>query len=174
MNKVCHCGVSFEDKTSNHNRLYCSPRCRVKAWRTVHPEHKRTDASYFQENKKTLQKKRTSRHRDRYQSDVQYRLKDILRSRLHKALKKNLKTGSAINDLGCSVEELRLYLENKFKPGMTWDNQGKGRNKWNIDHIIPLHKFDLLDPEQLRAACHYTNLQPIWEEEHYEKTRNDR
>jgi len=33
--------------------------------------------------------------------------------------------------------------------------------------------FDLTDREQLLKACHYTNLQPLWHEDHIQKTSND-
>ena len=49
-------------------------------------------------------------------------------------LKNNYKSGSAIKDLGCTVDKLKLHLESKFKLGMTWDNHGE----WHYDHIIPL------------------------------------
>jgi hypothetical protein len=48
---------------------------------------------------------------------------------------------------------------------MSWENYGK----WHIDHIKPLSLFDLEDPEQLKQACHYTNLQPLWAEENIRK-----
>lgn len=143
-------------------------------WRKDNPEHKVVDAEYFQANKDELQKKRTIRHRERYQTDIQYRLKDILRSRLLKALDKNLKTGSAVEDLGCSVKEFKSYLESNFLPGMSWNNQGKGKDKWNIDHIKPLKDFDLTQQEELKKACHYSNLQPLWEVDHYSKTAQER
>ena len=41
---------------------------------------------------------------------------------------------------------------------MTWDNWGD----WHLDHIIPLSHFDLSDRKQLKQACHYTNMQPLW------------
>lgn len=45
---------------------------------------------------------------------------------------------------------------------MTWDNYGNGDNKWNIDHIIPISKFNLsIESEQFKAF-HYTNCQPLW------------
>jgi hypothetical protein len=50
---------------------------------------------------------------------------------------------------------------------MSWENYGlKG---WHIDHIKPLEKFNLLDLEQLKRACHYTNLQPLWAEDNLSK-----
>lgn len=50
---------------------------------------------------------------------------------------------------------------------MTWDNWApKG---WHVDHIIPLSSFDLTNRDQLLAACHYTNLQPLWAKENLQK-----
>jgi hypothetical protein len=89
-----------------------------------------------------------------------------LRKRLNFAIKNNQKSGSAVKDLGCTVQELKIYLESKFTEGMSWDNYGK----WHIDHIIPLNSFDLSDLEQLKKACHYTNLQPLWAEANLAKS----
>lgn len=114
--------------------------------------------------------------RDRAKTDIQFRLKCRLRSRLWVILKtsKGGKAGSAIKDLGCSVAELIAYLESKFEPWMNWDNYGAystEKRTWQIDHIIPLCKFDLTDREQFLKACHYTNLQPLGALENYKKNR---
>lgn len=77
---------------------------------------------------------------------------------LRKRLRSAISTGSAVSNLGCSVSELKSYLESKFQSGMSWSN----RSKWHIDHIVPLSKFDLSNPEELKKACHYSNLQPMW------------
>lgn len=102
-------------------------------------------------------------------NDVNFKLTELLRIRLCIAIKHKSKSGSAVRDLGCSIEFLKQYLESKFQPGMTWDNWGKGPDKWNIDHIIPLASFDLTDRTELLKACHYTNLQPLWEPENMRK-----
>ena len=132
---------------------------------------KRDQERYVRDKEKILARKRerkdilNAQHKERYETDIQFRLRNVLRKRLKHALKKNTKTGSAVRDLGCSIEEFKNYLESKFTSGMTWENIGK----WHIDHIKPLILFDLTDIEQLKHACHYTNLQPLWAEEHMRK-----
>ena len=112
-----------------------------------------------------------------YANDIQYKLSMILRLRINQAIKYNHKSGSAVRDLGCSISNLKLYLERQFylnkytKDKMTWDNLS--RNGWNIDHIKPLCSFDLTDRNQFLEACHYTNLQPLWVEDHRTKSAKD-
>jgi hypothetical protein len=101
------------------------------------------------------------------------KLSNSLRSRLSKALtgtipKRKRKTIRAISYLGCSIEELKKHLESKFQPGMNWNNYSyKG---WHIDHIIPLSAFDLTKEEEVKKACHYTNLQPLWWRDNLKKS----
>mgnify|MGYP000046404661 CR=1 FL=1 len=99
--------------------------------------------------------------------DVNFRISLSLRSRFCIAIKNNEKTGSAIRDLGCSIQELKQRLESKFQEGMTWDNYG--RAGWHIDHIIALSRFDLSNREELLKACHYSNLQPLWAKDNMRK-----
>lgn len=103
--------------------------------------------------------------------DLEYKLANNLRTRLNAAIRNGAKSGSAIRDLGCTIEELIVHLEKLFLPGMTWSNWAlKG---WHIDHIKPLASFNLMDKEQFLQACHYTNLQSLWVEEHKNKTKKD-
>lgn len=118
------------------------------------------------------QKEKRKLQTRRYMLDLNNKLKRDLRSRLSVSIKgqKVYKTGSAIEDLGCSIEDLKKHLESKFQPGMTWDNHAI--NGWHIDHIIPLASFNLSDSEQLKKACHYANLQPLWALDNIKKSDN--
>jgi|DEB19_MinimDraft_3_1074340.scaffolds.fasta_scaffold60849_2 hypothetical protein len=90
-----------------------------------------------------------------------------IRTRIINAFKGNAKSGSTEELIGCSFEFLKLWLESKWKPGMSWGNYGaKG---WHIDHIRPLASFDLTDAAQQRLACHFLNLQPLWAHENLSK-----
>lgn len=109
--------------------------------------------------------RRKVRRKEKYHEDVRHRLGIRLRVRLNHAIKTGKKPGSAVRDLGCSINEFKAYMEAKFKEGMTWQNWGK----WHIDHIIPLSSFDLTNREQFLKACHYTNMQPLWAIENMRK-----
>lgn len=117
------------------------------------------------ENKDFLSKRKLEYQTRRRKEDPAFRLAQNLRNRLNKVLKGRLKAGSAIRELGCSPSELKTHIENQFKPGMDWKNHGD----WHVDHIKPLSKFDLTDLSELREACHYSNLQPLWAKENLEK-----
>lgn len=94
---------------------------------------------------------------------VRERVKDILRRR------SIIRTASTRALLGCTAVEACQHLERLFQPGMSWENWGFGLDKWHLDHRIPISSFDLADPEQLARACHYTNLQPLWQPENLAK-----
>lgn len=87
-------------------------------------------------------------------------LTSIIRSRVTHRIRNYSKNNKkhTMEYVGCSVDELRAYLEKQFTDGMTWENQGE----WHIDHIRPCASFNL-DNEIERHMCfHYTNLQPLW------------
>jgi len=46
---------------------------------------------------------------------------------------------------------------------MTWENHGKGPDKWHIDHIRPVSDFELnASVAEINAL---SNLRPLWERE---------
>lgn len=104
-------------------------------------------------------------HKKRYHNDINFKLSLNLRTRINSIIKRKIKAGSAIRDLGCSIEDLKQYLEQQFESGMTWDNHGE----WHIDHIKPLSSFDLTNRDEFLQACHYTNLQPLWAKDNLSK-----
>jgi len=117
-------------------------------------------------------KKRISERRRRNENlkrlnDPAFLLKKRTRCRIYKALhRKNISKSTRTVDLvGCSYAFLKEHIEKQFRDGMAWDKLGS----FHIDHIRPLSSFDLTDPEQLRTAFHWTNLQPLTPEENMEK-----
>lgn len=121
---------------------------------------------YQNKHRDRIRAQHTKRHLERLKDDPNYKLTCILRSRIIGALRKHQKAGSAVKDLGCSIDCLKFWLEVQFydntKTGekMCWNNHTKFG--WHIDHIKPLASFDLEDREQFLQACHFSNLRPLW------------
>ena len=123
------------------------------------------DKKYYDKHKSEIIKRHIKYNNKRNKIDIKFNLSNKLRWRLNRAIKGNYKSGSAVSDLGCSIEFLKQYLESKFKDGMSWSNYGQ----WHIDHIYPLSKVDLTDRDQFLKACNYSNLQPMWAKDNISK-----
>ena len=146
--------------------------CYSKAYKAAHRAEERTrNKLHYIENREDIRARKRAYSLHKRKTDPLFKLKENLRIRLVKAIDREQKTGSAVADLGCSIQELKDHLESQFQSGMTWDNWS--RDGWHIDHIHPLSKFDLSDPVQLRQACHYTNLQPLWASDNLAKRDTD-
>lgn len=81
------------------------------------------------------------------------------------------KTKHTIEYLDCSVEEFKEHIErcmeesNKTRPEslkMNWSNI-------HLDHIKPVSRFNLQDPEEFSKCCHWSNIQPLLAQENLEK-----
>jgi len=83
-----------------------------------------------------------------------------LRCRIRLALRKNIKSASLLELMGCDIPTFKKHIESKFLPGMTWEN--RGFYGWHIDHIKPCASFDLSIPEEQRRCFNYKNMQPLW------------
>lgn len=134
-------------------------------------EQKKKKLEYSKEWISNNKERALKRERDRYANDINAKLSRRIRSRLRDAVKGNFKTGSAVSNLGCTVNEFKLYIESLWTEGMSWDNYTK--DGWHIDHKILLCSFYLEEPEQFKIACHYTNLQPLWYWDNAKKQTKD-
>ena len=105
--------------------------------------------------------------------DPIFKVKIAMRRRFYMALRNqvydgwNIRSGEAVRLLGCTMAEFIKHIESLWTDGMTWGNWT--RDGWHIDHIVPLSAFDLADAEQIKAACHYTNLRPLWATDNLQK-----
>jgi len=129
----------------------------------LNPVCKRCIQKYIRENRQRI----NEYERNKKATDTNYRLSYILRNRLRIAVKSNQKVGSAVKDLGCTIEEFKQYIEKQFEEDMSWENYGL--YTWHLDHIKPLVSFDLTDRQQFLQACHYTNYQPLWAHDNLSK-----
>jgi hypothetical protein len=156
---------------------YCCKTCKLSALKKRYknlPKEKKIEYHIKNREKRLLQQKiydknnRDKRReyyrkweREKLLNDPVFKIRKYLSARLNSAMKnqKTSKKNKSILELcGISIELVAKHLELQFKEGMSWNNHGE----WHIDHIIPVSSFNLLDPEEVKRACHYTNLQPLW------------
>ena len=119
------------------------------AWRTKYPDRHR--AVRIADRVNTMR---------RFRSDINFRLATTIRNRIKDFITNGKRFCKSLDLLGAEITEVRMHLESKFKPGMTWENYGY--NGWHIDHILPCSAFDLTNPEDQKECFNYTNLQPLW------------
>ena len=105
------------------------------------------------------------RLRKKYEEDLDYRLKQILRSRLKKALN-GRKTKKSLEYIGCDIDFLKKWIEFRFEHDMNWDNYA---TVWHIDHILPIDAFDFTKETDITICNNWTNLQPLYINENLSK-----
>ena len=142
--------------------------CSVKECQQEHMARGLCDTHYRRYRYQTIpevRKQQLVAQLSRRKRDVRFRLAKNLRQRLWQAIKGKYKAGSAVTDLGCSIGQFKLYIENQFSKDMSWDNYGD----WHLDHIMPLASFDLTDRGEFQTAAYYTNFQPLWANDNLRK-----
>jgi hypothetical protein len=120
---------------------------------------KASAARGYKKNKSRLNALATIRHRERYKTDPQYAIKNRLRGALRHALNNNYNS-FVFKHIGLSLEETKthLFLTAMRNGYMDFDPDNM-KAKYEIDHIIPLKKFDLTTERGIDAAYNWTNLQ---------------
>ena len=142
--------INYHKKYYESNKEKCVEK--AKEYRQKYPEKiKKAHKKYSLKNPK--------RKIIRRKIDIEYRIKENLRTRVHHAVRGiSKKSDKTMNLIGCDFNILKKHLENQFKENMSWENYGK----WHIDHIKPCSLFDLTNEEEQRKCFHYSNLQPLW------------
>jgi hypothetical protein len=128
----------------------------------------------YLENKKKIIARCVEYQKNKYKTNPTFRTYEKYRRRINDALNvlgvnKSVHTREG---LGCTAFEFKEYIQSLFEPGMNFENN-KSR-KWHLHHIKPCHTFDLKDPEQQKKCFHYSNIMPMWENEHIALHAKDR
>ena len=113
---------------------------------------------------------------NRVKADPSFKLRKRISSSVRQALKKlgTSKSGSILNFLPNSIDEIRAHVEAQFEPWMTWENMGvydkdawddndQSTWKWQLDHIIPQSHllYASMEDENFRICWSIENLRPL-------------
>jgi hypothetical protein len=152
--KECRKEILNKSKNKSYNKEWrLKNPDKISEWRKANPDKVRSYSKT--ENARKYQREY---FRKRRAEDPIFNLIGRLRSRTRVVfLNFNFTKQSKTSELlGCEWESLKIWIENKFINGMSWEN----KNLWHIDHIVPLSSAR--DEISLINLCHYTNLQPLW------------
>jgi len=137
-------------------------------------KYKITRRKWIERNKEILNIKRNERRKKQNINDNLCKIKSVIRSTILINIKKNgySKKSKTCTILGCSFEEFKVYIENKFEYWMTWDNHGvytgNYNETWQYDHIIPISLA--LNEDEIIKLNNYTNFQPLCSKKNLEKS----
>jgi len=152
-----------------------------KGWYKDNPDYNKT---YRQNNKEEIIKhekeyrsypevknRRNKQAREKRKTDITFKINEIMSGAIRRSLN-NKKNGAHWETLvDYDLKKLMVHLESKFTEGMSWDNYGKGKYKWNLDHKIPVCKWNITSNtcQEFKDCWALKNLQPLWETRNQEK-----
>lgn len=148
----------YHEKNKEYRNQQCSDYRKNNYEKVVQAEKK----YYYSNRTQILERKKVYHVINK--DNPQYKIKKNLRTRMWSVFNKNVKTGSTIDDMGCGVDFLMEWFEFIFHNyklngvDINWENQG---GDWEIDHVIPLSKFDMDNRNQFLISAHWTNLFPL-------------
>lgn len=172
-----------EKISENKKRYYCNNIERIKKSRekynieNVEILREKSKKRYNSPRGQECHKIYVEKNRQKINEYQRNRRKNNIKARIHHCFSsmmgyhiKDKNNQHSFDLLGYSCEDLIKHLESKFKPGMSWKNYGK--SGWEIDHIIPVSKFNIssLESPDFKRAWALNNLQPLWRVENQSKS----
>jgi hypothetical protein len=142
-------------------RSYCRD-CQKILRKKYYDNNKELEHNYQLNYRKNNPNYNKDWQKNKREHDILFRLRGNLRSRLCNIIKN--KTTKTLDSVGLGINEFKVFIENKFIDGMSWENYGE----WHIDHIQPLSCGNSI--EEILSLNHYTNLQPLWAEDNLKKS----
>jgi hypothetical protein len=129
----------------------------AKTYSSENSDKRKTYSKAYRELESSKIKLSENRKR-RKQEDPAFRLITNRRSRRSAAIRGN-RNQTTLQDLGCTIGEWRIYIEQRFYGDMNWDNYG---SFWHLDEVIPISAWNLSDPIEQKACFHHFNSQPLF------------
>lgn len=94
-------------------------------------------------------------------SDINFKLKELLKTRIRNSMKNEYNSKSTMELLGCSIIYLKIHLQQTaINNGyLDFNIENYSGKEYHIDHIKPCASFDLSKEEEQLKCFHYSNLQ---------------
>ncbi len=169
-----HCKKCIKEYQKGYQREYYSKnKDKIKAdKRKYYLEHKKYYKDYAKqyrsERRDELNEYWRKWFQGKYKTDIMFKLNESMSTGMYKSLKGNKEGLHWETLVPYKLEGLKKWLEDRFLPGMTWENYG---SEWHVDHKRPISsfKFKSYKDLQFQVCWALSNLQPLWEEDNLKK-----
>ena len=158
----------LKSKKTGQREARCK-KCRIS---NIDVEHKRIIMKKWAHSKrgKKMRKisyeknkpNRNKRNRQRRKEDIDYKIKQVVRSRIWEVLNKSkTQRVNKIKYLGIDTGTYKLWLESQFDENMSWENHG---TYWHIDHVVPcaVFKFKHENDDAIYVCFNWKNTRPMY------------
>jgi len=165
--KTCNvCNISKSISDLIKNRYLCKD-CYNKKYRDKYKNDETYRLKIILKDKNKNKKVANEAQKKRYHSNPINKMFRIQRSRITIAL--NNKQKQSIEYLGCDAERYWDWMQYNFDEKFTFDNYGK---EWHIDHVIPIHVFNLENYNDQMLSLNWRNTTPLSISENLKKGAN--
>ena len=139
--------------------------------------HLKYRKEYYEKNKiEILAKTKTDEYKQdrnlkkkiRRKHDIQFRIGESLKIRIHEVLKE-YKEDSSNYLLGCKKKHIVSWLTYQLNNELTWENYAE---YWHIDHVIPISFFDMEQRREHLICFNWMNLRPLEKSKNIAKFNN--
>ena len=139
-----------------------NPQVFKKAGKKYRETHKEQEKERHHRYKVENREKCTDYQRLKRQTDPVYRFRSsfVHLIGLYKRKKNYSRNKGVWEIVGCDFESFLEYIQSQFTEGMTIENYGITKGKWDIDHIEPI--VNCKNDDDFERLNHYTNLRPLW------------
>jgi hypothetical protein len=104
-------------------------------------------------------------------NNINVKIKNLISNRIRDSLRKNYKSAHTLDLIGCSIQNLKYYLQwTAIQNGyLDFDINNYSGREYHIDHIVPCNIFNLKDPNQQKECFNWRNMQILKAEENISK-----
>jgi hypothetical protein len=162
--KVCNKEKHLSDLIKN--RFLCKD-CNNKNYRDMYKTDENFRLKVLLKDKNKNREVANKAQRIRYNNNPINKFIRVQRSRITIALKNKQK--NSIEYLGCDSEQYFNWLKYNFNEIYNFENYG---DIWHIDHVIPIHKFNLENEQEQLLAFNWRNTIPLLASDNLKKGTN--
>jgi hypothetical protein len=162
-----------QDQKAYARRYYLEHK---EAYKFRRENHRKRHPEYGKQQYAKHRDGKLRKNKEHYLTNIPYKLTALFRSIIKLSCRRQYVDYpiDCLQYLGCSVDQLKTHIESQWRDKMSWENHGKGKGHWQIDHIKPICSFDLSSQDEMRKCFFYKNTRPLWHEDHKTKTSGDR